>query len=168
VVVVVPGSSRRQSYKRYPPERFGQALAPLRRRGTRIVVAGGPGEEELVATVAEAIGTGTGILPPVDLKGLAAALGEADLFVGGDTGPMHMAWAMNTPVVAIFGPTRTDWNAPLGEGHRIVAPPRGPNPRGELAFESVPAEAVAAAVSELLTHAPRALEEGPHDEVGIC
>jgi ADP-heptose:LPS heptosyltransferase len=168
VVLVVPGSSRRQSYKRYPPERYGEALGPLRRQGARIVVAGGPGEEELVAGVAAAIGKGTGVLPAVGLKGLAAALGEADLFVGGDTGPMHMAWAMGTPVVAIFGPTRTDWNAPLGDGHRVVAPAGGPNPRGERAFESVPAEAVRAAASELLSHTPRALRQGAPDEVGIC
>jgi ADP-heptose:LPS heptosyltransferase len=104
----------------------------------------------------------------VGLKGLAAALGEADLFVGGDTGPMHMAWAMGTPVVAIFGPTRTDWNAPLGARHRVVAPPGGPNPRDERAFDAVPPEAVTACAAELLSQDGRAFPQGPRNEVRVC
>jgi ADP-heptose:LPS heptosyltransferase len=150
VVIVVPGSSRRQSYKRYPPGALGRVIQGLAARGARVVVSGGPAEAELVEQVVQAAAGYARALAPIGLKPLAAALAAADLYLGGDTGPMHMAWAMGTPVVAVFGPTRTDWNAPFGPGHRVVAPPGGVTPRGAGAFDQVPAEAVLEAALELL------------------
>jgi lipopolysaccharide heptosyltransferase I len=158
-VVVVPGTSARQSYKRYPPDRYGEVIRALATRPCRVAVAGGPGEEDLVAATVRAAGGQAGVLPPVGLRPLAAALEAADLFVGGDTGPMHVAWAVGTPVVAVFGPTRTDWNAPWGDGHRIVAPSSGPNPRHGDPFRGVPAAAVIDAARDLLDRLPRPSEE---------
>ena len=56
----------------------------------------------------------------LSLKQTAVLLSKAALFIGIDSGPMHMATAVNTPVVAIFGPSRAWRWGPLGDGHVII------------------------------------------------
>jgi ADP-heptose:LPS heptosyltransferase len=54
------------------------------------------------------------------LKQLAELIRRCGLFVGPDTGPMHIAWAVGARVLALFGPTDPALNAPWGEGHRVL------------------------------------------------
>jgi ADP-heptose:LPS heptosyltransferase len=54
------------------------------------------------------------------LRDFMAAVAECRLLVSNDTGPMHIAAALGVPVVAVFGPTRSDWFGPYGDGHRVV------------------------------------------------
>jgi ADP-heptose:LPS heptosyltransferase len=56
----------------------------------------------------------------IDLVTLAAVLERLDVFVTGDTGPMHLAAAVGTPVVAVFGPSDAARYAPRGNRHRVV------------------------------------------------
>lgn len=126
-VLLWPGTSRRQSYKRWPAERFGWLAGRLRDDGVQVLVAGGPGEEEMVQQVIDATSTPPARVPPSTLLQLAAILERVDLFVGGDTGPMHLTWAMGTPVIGLFGATDPVVNAPYdpdGVGHRVIY--RGP------------------------------------------
>ena len=58
--------------------------------------------------------------PPTSLRLLAAILRRCSVFVGADTGPMHLAWVVGCPVVALFGPTDPRLNAPLGPGHIVL------------------------------------------------
>lgn len=99
--------------KRWPPDRFGALAATLRNRfGLMPVVLWGPGEEALARSVAEA-SSGTAVVAPrtaiSDLVELARA---ASLMVSGDTGPIHIAAAVNTPVVGLYGPTSPARNGP--------------------------------------------------------
>jgi len=122
-VLLYPGTSRRQAYKRWPAERFGFLAGRLHDDGVQVVVAGGPGEEGLIRTVCEATSTPPGVVPPSDLRQLAAVLERVDLFVGGDTGPMHLAWAAGTRVLGLFGATDPVVNAPYDahqRGHRVL------------------------------------------------
>jgi len=119
-VLVSPGASRRQAYKRWPGSHFARLAARLSRdHATRLVVVWGPGEEELARSVVAASEGGALLAPATSLRLLAAMLRRASLFVGADTGPMHLAWAVGCPVVALFGPTDPRLNAPLGKGHRV-------------------------------------------------
>ena len=99
--------------KRWPPSRFGEVAAALRdRRQMRSLVLWGPGEESLAAEVAANSTGAATVLPPtglIDILGLARA---ARLMVSGDTGPLHLAGAVGTPLVALFGPTRPERNGP--------------------------------------------------------
>jgi heptosyltransferase III len=108
---------------RWAPDSFieaGRRLADT--HSVRIVLTGGPDEREVSARVAEGIGPAA-----LDLAGrttltqLAAVVARCRVFVSNDTGPMHLAAAMGTPVVAIFSardrPFR--WH-PAGEGHRVL------------------------------------------------
>lgn len=83
------------------------------------VVSWGPGDEEragrLLALLPEAVAS-----PRLDVTGLARVASAAALFVAGDTGPMHLADALGTPVVAIFGPTDPARNGPYGQPGGVV------------------------------------------------
>jgi len=104
--------------KQWFPDRFIELGRKLAKRG-KLVVVGGPAEAELGETVAKGIG-GICIAGRTTVSQLAAAIARCELFVTNDTGPMHVADAVGTPMVAIFGPT--DWivTPPFGKNHRIV------------------------------------------------
>jgi heptosyltransferase-1 len=99
--------------KRWPAERYGQVAKELATDGLRSLVNYGPGEEELAVAV-EAAGEGAAQKISCSVSELIALTRRARLFIGGDTGPMHMAAALRIPVVAIFGPTNPARNGPFG------------------------------------------------------
>jgi len=99
--------------KRWPPERFGETAAWLRdHHGVASVVLWGPGEERLARAVA---GTSKGAAlpgPATQLADVIALARAARLMISGDTGPLHLAAAAGTPIVALFGPTDPARNGP--------------------------------------------------------
>ena len=99
--------------KRWPAERFGEIAAFLREvRGIASFVLWGPGEEGLAGAVVDASGGAARIAPRTGLPDLLALCRAASLMVSGDTGPLHIAAAAGTPIVAIFGPTDPHRNGP--------------------------------------------------------
>lgn len=125
-VVVHPGAD--SAARRWPADRYARVAAGLRATGRRVVVTGGPGEEELCAAVAEEAG-----LAPRDVVAgnlgfceLSAIVAGSALFVSGDTGPAHLAVAHGTPSVTLFGPVDPRlWGPPAG-GRHIALWHRGP------------------------------------------
>jgi heptosyltransferase I len=108
--------------KRWPPERFGQLAAFLRDAcGLVPVILWGPGEESLAASVVAA-SSGTAMEAPrttvTDLVALARA---AAIVVSGDTGPLHIATAVGTPTVSLFGPTDPHRNGPFDAEDIVVS-----------------------------------------------
>ncbi len=99
--------------KRWPAERYGQVAKELGKDGLCSLVNYGPGEEELAAAV-ESASDGAARRVSCSVSELITITRRARLFIGGDTGPMHMAAAMRIPVVAIFGPTNPARNGPFG------------------------------------------------------
>jgi lipopolysaccharide heptosyltransferase I len=92
--------------KLWSAERFGAlADALLARHNLRSLVTYGPGERELAESVARASRTGAARPVSLSLKGFYALARRASLYVGGDTGPTHLAVAAGAPVVGLFGPT---------------------------------------------------------------
>jgi len=92
--------------KLWHAEKFGQLADRLwEEKGLVSVVATGPRETELAQTVAANSSTGKTILEQPSLKGFYELAKEAKVYVGGDTGPTHIAVAAGAPVVGIFGPT---------------------------------------------------------------
>jgi ADP-heptose:LPS heptosyltransferase len=121
VVVLSPGSSQRQRGKRWPAEHFARLAALLAPTlGVVPVVVWGPGEEALARDVVSGSGGRAVAAPPTSLRLLAAVLRRSALFVGADTGPMHLAWGVGCPVLALFGPTDPRLNAPLGGAHAVL------------------------------------------------
>jgi heptosyltransferase-1 len=97
--------------KRWPASCYGEVARALAAQGLRSILNYGPGEEELVRE-AEAASDGTARAMGCSITELIALTRRARLFVGGDTGPLHLAAALQVPVVAIYGPTDPARNGP--------------------------------------------------------
>lgn len=105
--------------KQWPPERYGEAAKVLAKDGLRSLINFGPGDEELVRAAESACG-GAAASIQCSLAELIALTRRARLFIGGDTGPMHLAAALNVPVVAAFGPTDPARNGPFDTRSRVL------------------------------------------------
>ena len=100
--------------KRWPPERLAAIATALRaRHGLMSVVLWGPGEEALAAAVAAGANGAAVVSPKTTIADLVALARRAALMVSGDTGPTHIAAALGTPIVGIYGPTRPARNGPM-------------------------------------------------------
>jgi len=159
-VLLHAGSSPRTPHKRYAPERLGAVARSLASRtGRSCRVLRGPGAEEaaLARRVVEASGGAARPAPETrDFEDLAALLACGGLYVGPDSGPLHVASLVGTPVVQILGPTHPAENAPWpGTPARSVrrAVACAPCRRGCAAatcLSALPPEAVVEAALELL------------------
>jgi heptosyltransferase-2 len=122
-VALQPGAAYGPA-KRWPAERYAELAGSLAREGCSIALLGGPDDEGTVAQVRK-----EAPVEFVDLCGrtpvglLAAILEEADLVVTNDTGPMHLAAAVGTRTLALFGSTSPTWTGPFGEGHHVLRHP---------------------------------------------
>jgi heptosyltransferase-1 len=105
--------------KRWPVERYGQVAKELAKDGLCSLINYGPGEEELAVAVEDA-GAGAARKISCSISELIALTRRARLFIGGDTGPMHLAAALKIPVVAIFGPTNPARNGPFGTRSTVL------------------------------------------------
>lgn len=188
----------RWAFKCWPAERVAALCDALAAQGWPIVLSSAPdpNEKALIAAVCAARDQGalacresrvagrqsgspgkqSGPAPTIDLSGqlslkeLAALTAQARLFVGVDSAPMHIAAAMGTPVVAIFGPSGDREWGPWGEGHRVVASTTHPcRPCGMAGcndnkvsncLTTLPVAQVLAACGELLATIPPAALPG--------
>jgi lipopolysaccharide heptosyltransferase I len=118
--VINPGAA--WPNKRWPPERYGELAATIRNRtGLAPIVLWGPGEEALAQAVAAASGNAATLSPPTTVRDIVAICRAADLFVAGDTGPLHIAMAVGTPTVSLFGPTSPVRNGPWSARDLVVS-----------------------------------------------
>lgn len=110
--------------KQWHPARFGEVASTLaRERDAAIVFTGNAGDRAIVAEARRAVAPGVPVIvlpEDLDLVTLAALLARLEVLVTGDTGPMHLAAAMGTPIVAVFGPSMPWRYAPLSPAVRVV------------------------------------------------
>lgn len=107
--------------KCWPAERYGELhRALVERYGWRGVVSFGPGERELAEKVRSTAGNPEPLVEMFDLKQLTALLRGAKFLVAGDTGPLHVASALSTPVVGLYGPTDPARNGPYSPRDIVV------------------------------------------------
>lgn len=122
-LVAVPGASYGSS-KRWPAASFAAAAGELHaERGWPLVMAPGPGEEELAREVAAAMGTPVHVFaePLLGLLELAALIEGASLCLSNDTGPRHFAVALGVPVVVPVGPMDLRYTAHQLDRQRLVS-----------------------------------------------
>jgi lipopolysaccharide heptosyltransferase II len=113
----------RSPARRWPAERFAQVADALAREvGACILLTGSADEVALVAEVAARMSEpAINFAGQTTLGGLAGLIARLDLFISNDTGPAHIAEALDTPSVTIFGPAEFERWAPLDrERHRVV------------------------------------------------
>ncbi len=162
LVGINPGASAPN--KRWFPERFAQVADALLEAGVHVVLFGARSDLPQVQAVLQAMRqTPINLAAQLSLDELIVCLGLLDALVSGDTGPAHLAAAMGTRVVGLFGPSSARHFAPIGEGHVFIdrsslcAPTcsfwtcRGDN---RACMRSITAHEVLQRVSELLSASP--------------
>jgi heptosyltransferase-1 len=122
-VILNPGAG--WGAKQWPAERYGQVGRALARQGLRAIINFGP-QEEALAKAAEAASEGTARAMSFSVGELVALTRRSRLFIGGDTGPMHLAAALHVPVVGIFGPTNPARNGPFRTKSIVLRNPQSP------------------------------------------
>ncbi len=147
--------------KRWPAERYGAVGRALATQGIRSIVNYGP-EEEALAREVESASEGTAMTLKSSISELIALTRRAQLFIGGDTGPLHLAAALQVPVVAIFGPTDPARNGPYGTRSIVLRNPASPttharNPRPDEGMLEI-------GVSSVVDAARKLLDGPPHTE----
>jgi len=118
---VNPFSSKGSAFKRWDISRYGELIRRIREKDhASIVILWGPGEEEEARALKEAAGEGVFLSCPTDVPELLALLKKTAMYIGGDTGVMHLAAFAGTPVVAVFGPTDVLVNGPYSPMSTVV------------------------------------------------
>jgi heptosyltransferase-1 len=140
--------------KLWQAQRYGEVARALRVHGIISLVNHGPGEEALADAVVQASG-GAAAAVRCSISELMALTRRARIFVGGDTGPMHLAAALKVPVVALFGPTDPIRNGPYGTRAIVLRSPESETSYShattrDVGLESITAEEVIAAARHLL------------------
>ena len=155
-IVINPGAG--WAAKRWPEEAYAGLIVQLYKNlGRRTVMNCGPGEEPIAGRVSKLAAEARPLALQPSVGELIALVRGAALVIGGDTGPVHLAAACGTPVVALFGPTDPVRNRPLGAPARILRAPEAATnysrsaPRD--AVRAIAVEEVYAAAAELLTTA---------------
>ena len=143
LVVLNPGAGRPD--KRWPLAQFrGLARRLIDDAGAAVLVVWGPSElEEARAIVGTERAGRAALAPPTNLDELLAVLRRASVVVAGDTGPLHLAAALGTPCVGLYGPTSAERNGPYRQVHRTLTAPGG-------AMASLDGEPVFRSVAEIL------------------
>jgi lipopolysaccharide heptosyltransferase I len=119
LVALVLGAST--AVKAWPAEHFVTLIERLRGAGAEVVLIGAEAEREREAAVQAGLATpALSAVGQTDLPRLAALLARADAVVAGDTGALHVAAAVGTPVVGLYGPTSPELTGPYGEQHRVL------------------------------------------------
>ena len=111
--------------KQWPAERYGLVAQALAQCGIQSIINYGPREESL-AHRAEKASNGSARAMSFSIGELIALTRLARLFIGGDTGPMHLAAALRIPVVALFGPTDPARNGPFRTKSIVLRNPASP------------------------------------------
>jgi heptosyltransferase I len=124
--------------KRWPAERYGEVARRLAQVGISAIANYGPDEQDLASAV-EAASQGTAQTMNCTISELIALTRRARVFIGGDTGPLHLAAALQVPVVAIYGPTDPIRNGPYRTNSVVL---RGAESVTTLKRHAVPDEAM--------------------------
>jgi heptosyltransferase-1 len=118
-VVVGPGGSWRA--KCWPAERYGEFCRELERKfNMRVVVIHGPGEKQIAEEVLRAAAPAQPTIISTTIEELMGLLAHARCLVAADSGPLHLAAALGTPVVGLYGPTDPARNGPYAANAAIV------------------------------------------------
>ena len=120
-VVLVPGA--RWETKRWPTGHYAALARKFLAEGIWVVLAGGPGDASLGEKIRELVGPEPHLLDWIgqtSLRELGALIKEARFYVSGDTGPLHIATALQKPLVTMYGPTRPDRTGPYGNPQATV------------------------------------------------
>jgi lipopolysaccharide heptosyltransferase I len=151
-IVLHPGTSEFGKIKRWPLDRFGALARRLSAEGHRVLVVWGPGERGMAETIAREGGPAVRVaMETRSILDLAELIAGARVFVGADSGPLHIASAVGVRSVALFGPKDPAVYGPYNPLGRVVYKPDGAGPAS---MEAITVEDAHAAVTSLAALEP--------------
>jgi lipopolysaccharide heptosyltransferase II len=107
--------------QRWLPERFAELANEVRKDGeTDVIIFGGPGDKSLVARITSMLDENILSYVTDDIRGFVALLSCCRIFICNNSGPLHMAVAINIPTISIMGPTDKDRWMPVGKMHKVL------------------------------------------------
>ncbi len=107
--------------KQWPSALYARLACALVESGCQVLALWGPGEKDLAREIeVGAASPNVNLLPPTSIHEMIEVIRQCDLLVAGDTGPLHIAAAVGTRTVGIFGPSEVERNGPYGEGQLAV------------------------------------------------
>lgn len=106
--------------RRWRLSRFAEIVDRLCKDGINSIIISSAKEESLIEEIKSNLGYSPHIVITKTLKELALLLKRCHLLICNDSGPMHIAVAVNTPVIALFGPQDPTFHGPYGSGHRFI------------------------------------------------
>lgn len=147
-IVLIPETS--MAYKNYPRDKYANIANSL---GENILVTSGNKAELISAEYIADRSPFITLLPPLNLNQLKAAISQADLVIGGDTGPSHIAWANNIPSITLFGATPSNCIYATKRNRIIASPTRNNTLRvnkTDFSIRDIPERIILKAAEELL------------------
>ena len=154
IAVIHPGAQKK--YKQWSPNHFQTVGKHLAAMGMKVIVTGGKNERALAQTVAMGIPNGANYAGKLSLRALASLMHEAKIVIANDTGPMHIAFALNTPTIALFTPTDPRLcgpykakNAHIFTGEITCLPCLQKRCRQPFCMEQISPQAVIAAIDQI-------------------
>ena len=148
-ILLIPGASH--PTKRYPVESFAKLVHSL---DANYHIIWGTTDEELLAKEIKKHAPDVGILPKLSLKKLAFLISQFDLVIGPDTGPTHIAWALNIPSITLYGPTPGYRNTFGTEFNKIIESDSNVNPtkidKNDYSIRNIEVENIVLKARELL------------------
>jgi ADP-heptose:LPS heptosyltransferase len=159
---LVLGPTANWHRKVWPADRFAELALSLTTPdgalpGARVAILGGPGDQErsMATPVLTALPRALDLVGKLDLPEVAAVLARAAIFIGNDSGLMHLAAAADAPTLGLFGPTPSDEYGPAGPKARAVLANGAP---GQGAMEDLPVARVLEAAKAMIGQAPQVPE----------
>ncbi len=147
-IILIPETS--MPYKNYPKDKYASIANLL---GENILITWGNAAERKTAEYIADKSAFTTLLPPLNLNQLKSAISQADLIIGGDTGPSHIAWANNVPSITLFGATPANCIYAT-KRNKIITSPTRPNitriDKTDFSIADIPERAVLEAAEQLL------------------
>jgi len=150
-IAFIPGASFKS--KIYPLENYADIAKQLKFQANFIVLWGNEFEKNMannIQTIEPTVKTAT----KLSLDELKTIISKADLVIGGDTGPTHMAWALNTPSITLFGPTPGYRNTFATDINKIIESDSHVNPhkidKNDFSIKDIKVSRIALKVKELL------------------
>jgi heptosyltransferase-1 len=151
-IALIPGASFKS--KIYPADQYAQIANELKSQANFIALWGNQSERNMAEQI-QKIAPEVHIVDKLTLDGLKGFIMQTDLVIGGDTGPTHMAWALNIPSVTLFGSTPGYRNTYITDINQILESKSNVNPfkidKSDLSIKTIEVKDICAKVKELLS-----------------
>ena len=148
-ILLIPGASHPS--KRYPAKSFAKLVQNL---DANYHILWGSFDEELLAKEIKKYAPGVSICPKLSIEKVAFLISKLDLVIGSDTGPTHMAWALNIPSITLYGPTPGYRNTFVTEFNKIIDSDSNVNPqkidKNDYSIKNIEVEKIVVKAKELL------------------